>query len=155
MLNALVRAVYIAGYRALRVWWFIRRPSVRGAFVAVWHDDHLLLIRNSYRRGETVPCGAIGRHETPRAAARRELQEEVGIDAPEEALVFATEFELEWEFKHDRATIFELRPSERPVVRVDAREVVWGQFVAEDELAARPLVPQIVRYLAWRRDRSD
>ena len=154
MLNALVRAVYIAGYRVLRVWWFFRRPRVRGAFVAVWHDDHLLLIRNSYRSGETLPCGAIGRRETTRAAARRELHEEVGIDAPEQALIFATDFELAWDFKRDHATIFEFHPTERPEIRVDAREVVWGQFVPANELASRPLVPHLARYLAWRRDHS-
>ena len=150
MIDALVRAVYFAGYRVMRVWWFLLRPNVRGAYVAVWHDDHLLLIRNSYRKGETLPCGRIERGESARAAARRELREEVGIDVPEEALVPATDFELVVDFKHDHASVFELHPSQRPAVRVDAREVVWGEFVQAAELSGRPLVPQLSRYLEWR-----
>ena len=48
------RAAYIVAYRLLRVWWFFRRPLIRGAFVAVWPDNALLVIRNSYRPEETL-----------------------------------------------------------------------------------------------------
>jgi len=151
VLDLLVRVVYRVAYCVMRVWWFVRRPHVHGAFVAVWYAGELLLIRNSYRRGETIPCGRIESGETASAGARRELSEEVGIDAPEDELVFALDVEIDFEHKHDRATIFEWYPPVRPAVRVDAREVVWGQFVAESELDARPLAPHIRHYLAWRR----
>ena len=150
MIDALVRSVYRVGYRAALAWWFVRRPRVHGAFVAVWHDGHLLLIRNSYRRGETIPCGRVERGESPLEAARRELREEVGIDAPASELEPASDFELLFDYKRDRASIFEYHPAERPAVRVDAREVVWGEFVAERELAERPLVPHVARYLEHR-----
>ena len=70
MLDLLARAGYRIAYRVLRVWWFIRRPDVHGAFVAVWYEGALLLIRNSYRAGETIPCGQVDRGETARAGAR-------------------------------------------------------------------------------------
>jgi len=154
VLDAFARACYRVAYCTLRLWWFVRRPHVHGAFVAVWFEGELLLIRNSYRGGETIPCGRVESGETALAGARRELFEEVGIEAPEPELALALEFELWFEHKHDRATIFEWHPPERPAIRVDAREVVWGQFVPESELGARPLAPQVVRYLAWRRTRS-
>ncbi len=122
--------------------------------MAVWYEGGLLLIRNSYRTGETVPCGRVDRGETALAGARRELWEEVGLDAPERELVHALDFTIEFEHKHDRASIFEWYPAEQPVVRVDAREVVWGGFVPEEDLTARPLAPHIVRYLAWRKARG-
>jgi ADP-ribose pyrophosphatase YjhB (NUDIX family) len=153
MVDAAFRLAFIVAYRVLRVWWFIRRPNERGAFVAVWHGDELLLIRNSYRKGETIPCGHIGRRETPRAAARRELREEVGMDVPESELSEATDFSLVHSYLHDHAYIFEWFPDERPEIRVDRREVIWGEFVPEASLDARALVPQVRIYLKWRRER--
>ena len=150
MLDALLRNVFRIGYQVMRVWWFVRRPNECGAFVAVWHEGDLLLIRNSYRRGETLPCGRIERGETPRSAAQRELREEVGIDIPESALAHGAEFDLVHEFKNERAFVFEWHAPARPHVSVDRREVVWGEFVPEHELAARPLVPHVRRYLERR-----
>ena len=48
----------------------------------------LLLIRNSYGRRHlfVLPGGGIKRGESPEAAARREVKEEVGLDVPALAL---------------------------------------------------------------------
>ena len=44
-------------------------------------DGHMLLVRQSYRRGGWgFPGGLLRRNEEPADAARRELQEELGID---------------------------------------------------------------------------
>ena len=158
MLDALWRVALRLAYRSLRVWWWLRQPEAHGAYVAVWRGERLLLIRNSYRRGETVPCGAIARGETPRAAARRELAEEVGIRVPEERLVDAGHHSVEFESKLDHASFFELgleADEEDVEIRVDRREVVWGEFVVEDELGRRPLVPHVRAYLAARAARSQ
>lgn len=145
--DALWRIGLRAAYRILRVAWWLRRPVMHGAYVAVWQDDRLLLVRNSYRRGETVPCGAIGRSESPRQAAARELAEEVGIAVPEAELHFACELEVDFESKRDHAHFFELRSSRELSVRIDDREVVWAGFVERSDLAGRPLVPHVRGYL--------
>jgi 8-oxo-dGTP pyrophosphatase MutT (NUDIX family) len=50
--------------------------------VAVYVDQALLLVRSSYLNEWNFPGGRIKRDETPDAAARRELAEEIGLIAP-------------------------------------------------------------------------
>lgn len=136
-------------YRLLRAWWFFRRPLIRGAFVAVWHDNALLVIRNSYRREETLPSGRIERGETPRAAACRELYEEVGIAVEESDLIEAIEFDVNFKYARESASIFEFRPRERPLPQVDRREVTEAYYVDHAALANHSLTPYVRDYLTW------
>ena len=154
MLDLLARLALRTGYRALRIWWRIRRPVLTGSYVAVWHGDRLLVIRNSYKSGETLPCGGLKRGETHRAAARRELQEEVGIEVEEHQLVFAGEIEVEGPLATDRAHFFELEVTTEPVIEIDHREVVWAGFLSRDVLPKRPLIRSVRAYLE-RRAASD
>ena len=141
---------YVIAYRCLRVWWFLRRPATQSAHVAVWHDGGLLLIRNSYKSGETVPSGALKRHETALEAARRELEEEVGVTANTSDLAIACELSVHYDYKRETAHFFELQCTAAPAIAVDRREVIWAGFCPEDELAARPLVPHLRAYLEQR-----
>jgi ADP-ribose pyrophosphatase YjhB (NUDIX family) len=144
------RAGLFVAYRLARVWWFLRRPVVRSAYVAVWWDDRLLLIRNSYKRGETVPCGGVHRGESIRSAARRELEEEVGIGVAEEKLAPAFQSVVQHECTEDHCHFFELILEAKPELRIDRREVIWADFLPRAELAGRPLIPQIRNYLSSR-----
>ncbi|MGH0034573.1 MAG: NUDIX hydrolase [Myxococcota bacterium] len=144
------RVALRVAYLGARAWWAVRRPEVRSAFVAVWWNDQLLLIRNSYKSGETVPCGGLQRGESPRAGARRELAEEVGIQARESDLRPAFSSVVEHDSTVDHFHVFELWCDERPEIRVDEREVVSGAFCPRHALGERPLVPQVRAYLASR-----
>lgn len=150
-------AAWRLGYRVahglLRVWWRLRRPDARGVGVAVWHGGRLLVVRTSYRnRHLTLPGGGVGRGEEPRAAALRELREEVRIAAPaaDDAdgprQVALLRFVLDHRPIED--AIFEWRPATRPAARPDGREVVWAGWLAPAELAAAPLLPGLRGYLA-------
>ncbi len=150
MTDALWRIALRAAYRVLRLWWAVRRPETHGAWVAVWRDESLLLIRSSYRRGECTPAGAISRRETPIAAAARELFEEVGIEAAPERLRPAGVHTQRFECRLDHAHFFELDAGPEVVVRIDRREVVHAEFVPRDELDGRPLLPHVRSYLASR-----
>jgi len=150
MLDFLARFALRTGYRALRIWWWIRRPALTGSYVAVWHGDRLLLIRNSYKSGETLPCGGLKRGETHRGAARRELKEEVGIEVEEHQLLFACEIEVEGPLATDRAHFFELEVDAEPAVEIDGREVVWAGFCPLEKLAQRPLIRSVRAYLERR-----
>ena len=63
------------------------------------------------------------------------------------------DFSIDFDSKHDHVYFYEWRPDERPLPRVDRREVVAASFVDESDLDARPLSPHVQRYLAWRRER--
>jgi 8-oxo-dGTP pyrophosphatase MutT (NUDIX family) len=77
---AIRRIFYRVAYRALRVFWFVRRPKQHGVKCVMTHDGRILLVRHTYgRRCWDLPGGAVKRHEPPATAARREMHEELGV----------------------------------------------------------------------------
>jgi len=145
--DAAARAALWIAYRVLLVAWFVFRPRRRGAYVAVWHRGRVLAIRNSYRGWLALPAGGMRRGETIEATARRELAEEVGIEAAPGALRFVCEIATTFEWKRDRCAFFEIDLAEPIVPRVDRREVVWAGFVSPQEALAAHLAPPVRIYL--------
>lgn len=134
-------------YRAQLAWWYVRRPVIRGAYVAVWHEGRVLVIRNSYRRRLSLPAGGLKRGEAPRRAAVRELAEEVGIRVAPERLAYHGEIVNPSGYAEDHAHVFELRCERPPSFRVDGREVVWAEFMDPGEALERGVVGVVRRYL--------
>jgi len=155
MVDRLWRMGLRLAYRAQLAVWFVTRPRVQGAAVAVWHGDRLLVVRNSYRRLLSLPAGRLRGGEELRDAARRELHEEVGIEVPAAALRYACEIVGRVAYAEDHVHLFELRVEAAPAVRADGREVVWAEFLPPDEAIARGLAEYVRRYLAGRGRCSD
>ncbi len=64
----------------LRLWWLIRRPAMYGVKFVVTRGADVVLVRHTYGRREwDLPGGGIKRKERPLDAARREMEEELGI----------------------------------------------------------------------------
>jgi 8-oxo-dGTP diphosphatase len=145
------RIFYRAAYRAMRLWWFVRRPRHRGALVALWHDGEILMVRTSYRRGWDLPGGSVRRGESALDAARREIREEIGLAIPAAALRAVQAVEILLDYRHDHVTIFEMTADERPLPSPDNREIVAAIFRRPASIAASEVNPHVARYLAQRR----
>jgi 8-oxo-dGTP pyrophosphatase MutT (NUDIX family) len=77
---ALRRLGYRVAHRLLRGWWFIRRPTQHGVKCVLTNGDSVLLVRHTYgRRQWDFPGGTPRRGEPPLSAARREMEEELGV----------------------------------------------------------------------------
>jgi 8-oxo-dGTP pyrophosphatase MutT (NUDIX family) len=75
------RLGYRLAFRGLQVFWFVARPRKEGVKCLVTDRDRVLLVRHTYgRRSWDVPGGSIKRRESPLSAARREMNEELGLD---------------------------------------------------------------------------
>lgn len=141
------QCVYWIAYRLHLIWTFLFRPANEGAWIAVWCQGRLLLIKNSYRSTLTLPGGGMDNNETPLAAATRELREEVGIEARPQDLSFYKQYFSLCEFKRDHINLFELELTEQPRIEIDNREVSWaGIFSAEQALELK-LFPALRWYL--------
>jgi 8-oxo-dGTP diphosphatase len=145
--DAVMRRLMWLGYKVVRLWWFVRRPHHDGAVVAVWHDGRILLLRHSYRRLFGWPGGGVRRGEAPKAAALRELREELGWSVDPESLSLAVDYVLFWEYRRDHVWIFETVVEQLPMLTLDNREVVDAVFMAPDAALLQPIPPFIRMYL--------
>jgi 8-oxo-dGTP pyrophosphatase MutT (NUDIX family) len=146
-LDALWRAAYRVAFRLQLLYWRVRHPRLEGAYVAVWHGERLLMIRNSYRRKLSMPAGGLERGETPVQAALRELREEVGIESDAQALRYFGEIVDSNGYAEDHAHVFELRCAVEPRPAVDGREVVWAGMLRVEEALERGVVSVVRQYL--------
>lgn len=141
------RFAYQLAYRLLLIYWRVFRPVTRGAYVAVWFGDELLMIRNSYKDCDTFPAGGVGGGESAREAAVRELSEEVGITALASELTFAGRYVSHCEYKQDTCDVFELRCHERPRICEDGIEVADARWRKLADIAEQPVSDIVRQYL--------
>ena len=144
---------YSVAYQMMRVYWRVRRPHTRGALVAIWCDDEILLVRNSYVPYYSLPGGYVRRGESGREAALRELAEEIGFLTTEDRLELAVSEINEWEGKQDGVEIFSLYTDTRPEVAIDHREVVEASWFSPQAALELDLFPPIRRAIAHHLER--
>jgi 8-oxo-dGTP pyrophosphatase MutT (NUDIX family) len=123
--------------------------GVRGTkvpLVAVYVGRDLLLVRSSYRVEWNFPGGSVRRGETPDAAARGELTEEIGLTACR--LIPAGDACGTWDGRRDGVHFFELRLDRLPKLQLDNREIIGARLVSPENLNAMRVTGPVAVYLS-------
>ena len=141
---------YRLAYLVLRAWWLVYRPATHGVCVALWHGGKVLLIRTIYRNCYSLPGGFVKRGEPSEQAARRELQEEVGVDLSGCELRLVWSGTLLFESRQDTVDIWETALEDVPALRIASHELAWADWVYPADALGRHLLPHVAIYLAQR-----
>lgn len=139
--------IYRAFYPVFKLYLRIIRPKASGSGVIVRCENEVLLIKNTYgdARWWSFPGGGVKKGETPESAARRELQEEVGIDASR--LREIGTFVFTKHYRNDTVHVFEAEVRSRDV-HIDPTEIKEAKWITASEVREEDLSD--VGILMWR-----
>jgi 8-oxo-dGTP pyrophosphatase MutT (NUDIX family) len=85
---AVRRQGYRLAFALLRIYWFVKRPTLHGVKCVLTTGDQVLLVRHTYGPPRwDLPGGAVRRRERPETTARREMHEELGVTIDDWALL--------------------------------------------------------------------
>lgn len=119
---------------------FVLRPFIRsshGVKIILFYGENILLVRNTYRTGWTLPGGGIKKSESPRQAAVREVSEEVKINIVD--LKNHGTVRLDFE-KNSMVTVFSGKVKSFDF-EIDGLEIEKAMWVNKKELSKFDILP--------------
>ncbi len=103
--DRLLRPLFTAAHKLLKLGWFVRRPRTFGAHaLAFTPERRIILVKLRYARGWRLPGGGRSEDEDPREAVLRELREEIGMTS-HGRVRSAGDLEEQTDFKRDLASL--------------------------------------------------
>ena len=127
------RLAYRSAHRTLRVYWFLRRPPLRGVKCVLTDGGRVLLVRHTYGEREwDLPGGGLHRDESPLSAAKREMEEELGVCPDWKAL---GEVPASMHHRSGSLHCFQAELHE-PALTLDGGEIAAASWFSRDQLPA-------------------
>jgi len=141
------KALYTSLYQIHQLYCKIRNPEIYGAYVLCQYNHEVLLIKNSYRRYWTLPCGGLATGESPMEAAVREVREEIGVHLESKNLRLNAKILYEGENMRDHIHLFSYRFARRPTIHIDHKEVEDYRWVDKENVQKHILFEPIIPYI--------
>jgi 8-oxo-dGTP pyrophosphatase MutT (NUDIX family) len=142
LLTVVRRQGFRVAHHLLRIWWFVRRPTVRGVKCVLIDGDRMLLVRHTYgHRGWDLPGGGVRRDEPAVETARREMLEELGLAIDD--WTHLGEFRSAAYHRHDSLNFFCTRVS-APQLQLDRAELADASWFTREEIP-----PRASKYVSW------
>ena len=104
-----------------------------------------MLVKSSYRAEWNFPGGSVRPGETPDAAARREMEEEIGLSSY--TLLPAGSASGIWDGRRDWVHLFELHLDCIPELLLDNREIAAAHLALPEELHGIAPTEAVAAYL--------
>ena len=117
----------------MRAYWYFVRPRTAGVKALLFHNGKVLFIRHSYTpKMWSLPGGGIKRDEDVLVALKREIWEELGVEAKN--FEYCGESNSNREFKRDKVFVYrgELVSGE---VKLDNIELIDAKWFAQNEIS--------------------
>jgi 8-oxo-dGTP pyrophosphatase MutT (NUDIX family) len=132
------RLGYRSAYAALRVYWFLFRPTMNGVKCVLTDGDQVLLVRHTYgSRAWDLPGGSVKNGEPEVGAAQREMYEELGVSVDSWRLLGEIEVRIDHRKDHIHCFQAELPSPELDIDRGELNDAGWFR---------RTELPRVGRY---------